>query len=94
MQAVHPDRTPRPQIVAMEPPKPLPKRPSQPNPAQRPSAPLAIAPDESGELVAAAKERSGWRIVLVFLLLLVAAGAGVVTTAYLLDVELPLIGRW
>ncbi len=73
------------------------KRPSQGREAARLSAPIPIpiAAEESGEVLAPARpHRSGWRTVVFLLILLIAAGAGVLTTAYLLDLELPLIGQW
>lgn len=86
--------TPRPLIVSGEPLAK--KRPSQ-GISARPSAgiPVPVPDEESGEVIApASPRRSGWRVVFFLLILVVAAGAGVVTTAYLLDLELPLIGRW
>ncbi len=86
--------TPRPLIVSGDPI--VKKRPSQ-GIAARPSAPvpIPITDEDSGEVLApAARRSSGWRIVFFLLILLIAAVAGVVTAAYLLDLELPLIGRW
>jgi serine/threonine protein kinase len=89
MMAVSGQGTP----AAMTAPPPPMSKPSAFVPQQR--APLELREDESGVVLALANpRRSRWRIVVFLLLMLVAAGAGVVVTAYLLDIELPLVGRW
>ncbi|MBA2538618.1 MAG: serine/threonine protein kinase [Deltaproteobacteria bacterium] len=77
--------------------EPIKKRPSQAQAQARPSAGLPVQRDEDSGLLlvqAQPKRRSRWGIVGLLLILLVAAGAGVLAAAYLFDIELPLIGRW